>query len=114
MDPEVAVAHYPEGAGHATRMLAVAKALEARGATVRLAGGGPGKRFVELNGYEEYVPAVVDYIGDYQDGGNLLRVVTHSVPMSGKRVYDYVQWLRRTEPDALVTDDMFAAMAATL
>ena len=114
MDPEVAVAHYPEGAGHATRMLAVAKALEDRGATVRLAGGGPGKRFVELNGYEEYVPAVVDYIGDYQDGGNLLRVITHSVPMSGKRVYDYVQWLRRTEPDALVTDDMFAAMAATL
>jgi hypothetical protein len=114
MDPEVAVAHYPEGAGHATRMLAVAKALEDRGATVRLAGGGPGKRFVELNGYEEYVPTVVDYIGDYQDGGNVLRVVTHSVPMSGKRVYDYVQWLRRIEPDALVTDDMFAAMAASV
>ena len=113
MNPDVAVAHYPEGAGHATRMLAVAKALEDRGASVRLAGGGPGEAFVELNGYEEYVPATVDYIDDYQDGGNLFRVVTHSVPRSGKRVLDYVGWLRRTDPDALVTDDMFAAMAAT-
>ncbi|WP_435333602.1 glycosyltransferase [Haloarchaeobius sp. TZWWS8] len=114
MDPVVAVAHYPEGAGHATRMLAVAQALEAEGATVHLAGGGPGQKFVELQGYEEFVPAVVDYIGDYQDGGNLLRVITHSVPMSGKRVLDYALWLRRLEPDAIVTDDMFAAMAADL
>ncbi|WP_435359229.1 glycosyltransferase [Haloarchaeobius sp. DFWS5] len=114
MDPVVAVAHYPEGAGHATRMLAVAQALEDEGVTVHLAGGGPGQKFVELQGYEEFVPAVVDYIGDYQDGGNLLRVLTHSVPMSGKRVFDYVGWLRRLEPDAIVTDDMFAAMAAAI
>ncbi|MCT9097575.1 glycosyltransferase [Haloarchaeobius sp. HME9146] len=114
MDPVVAVAHYPEGAGHATRMLAVAQALEARGAAVHLAGGGPGQEFVECQGYDEFVPANVDYIGDYQNGGNLLRVLTHSVPMSGKRVLDYAGWLRRLDPDAIVTDDMFAAMAATL
>ncbi|EMA53491.1 MULTISPECIES: glycosyltransferase [Halococcus] len=111
MQPTVAVAHYPEGAGHATRMLAVARALEARGATVTLAGGGHGARFIEYNGYEQFEPAPVDFIGDYQ-GGSLGHVLTNSLPSSARRVYDYVGWLRREQPDALVTDDMFAAMAA--
>jgi hypothetical protein len=114
MAPHVAVAHYPEGAGHATRMLAVARSLEAHGATVALAGGGPGTKFVDLHGYDGFEPATVDYIDDFQDGGNLLRVLTNSVPISAKRVLDYVGWLRREDPAALVTDDMFAAMAAPL
>jgi UDP:flavonoid glycosyltransferase YjiC (YdhE family) len=111
MTSTVAVAHYPEGAGHATRMLAVARALEARGTTVTLAGGGPGARFIDRNGYDQFEPASVDFIGDYQ-GGSLLHVLGHSLPNSAHRVYDYVRWLRHERPDALVTDDMFAAMAA--
>ena len=111
MSSTVAVAHYPEGAGHATRMLAVATALEARGATVTLAGGGHGARFIERNGYEQFEPALVDFIGDYQ-GGSLARVLAHSLPNSALRVRDYIGWLKREAPDALVTDDMFAAMAA--
>jgi hypothetical protein len=108
----VAIAHYPEGAGHATRMLGIAQAFEARGADVVIAGGGPGTRFIEANGYDYYEPTAVDYIDDFQDGGNLLRVITRSVPRSGKRVVDFARWLHREEPDLLVTDDMFAAMAA--
>ena len=108
----VAVAHYPEGSGHATRMLAVARELERRGATVRLAGGGPGATFARLNGYEEFEPTRVDYIGDYQGGGSLVHVFRNSVPDSGRRVRDYVGWLRDLDPAALVTDDMFAAVAA--
>lgn len=111
MVPDIAVAHYPEGAGHATRMLAVAKALERDGASVRLAGGGAGEKFVERNGYEEYVPTTVDYIDTYQ-GGSMRRVLAESVPKTAARVTDYIEWLRETEPDALLTDDMFAAMAA--
>jgi hypothetical protein len=107
----VAVAHYPEGAGHATRMLAVARAFEDAGAEVVLAGGGPGGKYLELNGYEQFRPAPVDFIGDYQRG-SLLDVLTRSGPHSGKRVADFVGWLRRERPDALVTDDMFAALAA--
>ena len=110
MTPTVAVAYYPEGAGHATRMLAVAASLEARGAQVTLAGGGPGARFVEHNDYDQFEPAAVDFIGDYQ-GGSLLDVFFHSLPNSAHRVADYVGWLRRESPDALVTDDMFAAIA---
>jgi len=111
MTQTVAVAYYPEGAGHATRMLAVAAALEARGVRITLAGGGPGARFIEHNDYDQFEPALVDFIGDYQ-GGSLLDVVVHSLPNSARRVADYVRWLRREHPDALLTDDMFAAMAA--
>jgi UDP:flavonoid glycosyltransferase YjiC (YdhE family) len=114
MNATVAVVHYPEGAGHATRMLAVARELEARGVTVELAGGGPGERFVELLGYEEYVPTVVDFIGDYQGGGSLADVLTGSVPDAVGRVRDVVRWLRRVDADCVVTDDMFASVAAVL
>lgn len=113
MDLTVGVAHYPEGAGHATRMLAVAQAVEDAGAEVVLAGGGPGSRFVESNGYDVFRAAPVDYIGDYQQG-SIGRVVTRSLPYSGRRVFDLGRWLRREAPAALVTDDMFAAMAASL
>jgi hypothetical protein len=109
--PTIAVAHYPEGAGHATRMLAVADELERRGASVRMAGGGAGTRFVELNGHDEFEPATVDYIDTFQ-GGSTWQVLSESVPATARRVTDYVEWLDATAPDALVTDDMFAAMAA--
>lgn len=112
MHPTVAVAHYPEGAGHATRMLAIADAIEAGGGSVRMAGGGAGTEFVDLNGYDEFEPTTVDYIDTYQ-GGSTLSVVTESLPASLHRIGDYQAWLAATEPDALVTDDMFAAMAAT-
>ncbi|HET7323625.1 MAG TPA: hypothetical protein VFJ06_04780 [Halococcus sp.] len=111
MSSTVAVAHYPEGAGHATRMLAVARALEDRGADVTLAGGGPGARFIEYNGYDQFEPFPVDFIGDYQ-GGSILHVLTHSIPNSARRVFDYLDWLEAECPDALLTDDMFAAIAA--
>ncbi|UPM42616.1 glycosyltransferase [Halocatena salina] len=112
MTPRIAVAHYPEGAGHATRMLAVAWALEERGATVTVASGGPGTRFVRMNGYEPYVPTPVDFIDTRQfDRGG---VITNSVPNAVRRVYDLAGWLRRESPVAVVTDDMFATMAATL
>jgi UDP-N-acetylglucosamine:LPS N-acetylglucosamine transferase len=112
MPSTIAVAHYPEGAGHATRMLAIANAFEDAGAEVLMAGGGAGTEFVSLNGYDEFEPTTVDYIDTYQDG-SLGRVVTRSVPASARRVREYVDWLHETEPDALVTDDMFAAMAAS-
>ena len=112
MSSTIAVAHYPEGAGHATRMLAIANALRDRGAEVLMAGGGAGTEFVSLHGYDEFEPTTVDYIDTYQ-GGSLGQVLTRSVPASARRVSDYVDWLAETDPDALVTDDMFAAMAAS-
>ncbi|QDX40612.1 hypothetical protein [Salarchaeum sp. JOR-1] len=110
----VAVAHYPASAGHATGMLAVARELEARGARVSPAGGGSGGRFADRLGYDEAVPTRVDFIGDYRNGGGLADVLTGSLPDSARRVRDVYRWLRRENPDALVTDDAFAAMAAPM
>jgi len=111
MEPTIAVAHYPEGAGHATRMLAIAEAIEDAGGSVRMAGGGAGTEFVALNGYDEFEPTTVDYIDTYQ-GGSLWAAASESVPATLGRIADYRAWLAATEPDAVVTDDMFAAMAA--
>lgn len=113
MDQRVAVAHYPEGTGHATKMLAVATEIESRGFDIVLAGGGPGTRFIERNGYDVFRATPVDYIGDYQ-GGSLARVFRKSIPESVDRVRDLARWLRREDPAVLVTDDVFAVMAATL
>ncbi|MDL0126979.1 glycosyltransferase [Halobacterium salinarum] len=115
MDATVAVVHYPEGAGHATRMLAIARELQSRGATVEVAGGGPGERFAALLGYEEFVPTAVDFIGDYQGAdGSLADVLTGSVPDAVRRVRDVARWLGRVDADCVVTDDMFASVAALL
>jgi hypothetical protein len=111
----VAVIYYPEGKGHATRMLGVVQALERRGADVHIAGGGPGTRFVELQGYEVYRATAVEFIRDYQySSSGLWNVLTRSLPDSWRRIHDLVGWLRRTSPDVLIIDDMFAAVAATV
>lgn len=118
MSPHVAVTHYPEGAGHATRMMAVARGLEERGASVALAGGGAGRRFYGPNGYAAYEPPQVDYIEDYQTAGDpirgLARVLTGSFPDSLRRLRAIAAWLRSEDPDAAVTDDMFTAAAAAV
>ncbi|WP_227378726.1 glycosyltransferase [Haladaptatus halobius] len=111
MSLTIAIVHYCEGAGHATRMLAIADALEAAGVTVHIAGGGAGAHFVDLNGYDAYEPTTVDFIGDYQDR-TTSALVSGSVVDSTRRISELVDWLRDIDPDAVVTDDMFAAMAA--
>jgi len=111
--PKVAVAHYCEGAGHATRMLAVAEELAAAGYEVVLAGGGPGTKFVEANGHTEFEPTVVDFVEDLQDG-SLLEVVRNSVPALFERVGQYREWFDDEAPALLVTDDISAAIAASL
>ncbi|WP_330632300.1 glycosyltransferase [Halocatena halophila] len=112
MTPQIAVVYYPEGAGHATRMLAVGRALEKRGATVSVAGGGPGTQFVRMNGYDPFIPTTVDFIDTRQLG--MGGVLTDSVPRAVQRIRDLVGWLRRVSPAALVTDDMFATIAANV
>jgi hypothetical protein len=110
--PSIAVIHYPEGVGHATRMVAIANALKTRGADVAVGGGGAGTEFAALNGYDVIEPTPVDFIDTYQDG-SLWQTLRHSVPASLGRIADCQAWLTRTEPEAVITDDMFAAIAAT-
>jgi len=109
----IAVAHYCEGAGHATRMLAVATALEDAGREVVLAGGGPGQQFLECNGFESVQPTPVNFIEGYQRGARR-DVLTESISAVLGRIRDFLDWLREVEPAYLVTDDIFAAVAATV
>ncbi len=111
----VGVVYYPEGQGHATRMLGIVQALEQRGADVHIAGGGPGTKFVELQGYDVYRAAVVEFIRDYQySSAPVLNVLTGSLRGSHRRIRDLLGWIRRTDPDVLITDDIFAVAAATV
>ncbi|MFB6070996.1 MAG: glycosyltransferase [Halanaeroarchaeum sp.] len=113
MDAVFALAHAPEGAGNATRTLAVAEALEDRGATVELAGGGPGAEFLAMNGYDEYEPTDLDFIDRREgDGGSVFAGLAHAAPRVVARFRDFYGWLDRTDPDVLLTDDPFAALPA--
>lgn len=112
--PTIAVARYCEGAGHASRMLAVANALQSAGYPVSFAGGGPGGAFGELQGYDEHVVTPVGAIEDFQRGAGLLDVIRYSLPAFLSRIRDWRQWFRETKPAFLVTDDIAAAIAARL
>lgn len=112
--PKLAIAHHCEGAGHASRMLAIVDELEDAGYDLVLAGGGPGTKFVEANGYQEYEPLTVDFIRDYQHGAGLIDVLRNSMPAAVDRVNQYRAWLAEESPALLLTDDILAAIAATV
>lgn len=113
MNGAIAVAHYCEGGGHATRMLAVADGIADAGYETVLAGGGPGRAFVEENGYAEFAPRAVDFIRGYQRG-SLRIVLERCFPNLVDRVKEYASWLETHAPPLLVADDLSAAIAATL
>lgn len=106
---KVAVAHWSVGAGHAARTLAVATRLRDAGHEVEMAGGGPGKMFVEMNGFDEFVPAEIDYTDRTQESVSAL---LGGVPLAVRRFLDYRGWLERVDADLLVTDDVYAEAAA--
>ena len=98
-------------------MMAIARSLEERGATVALAGGGPGQKFYQPNGYVVTEIPSVDYVRDFQGASGpalgLVRILNNSLPGTATRIEKLIQWLEEEDPDAVVTDDMFAALAAT-
>lgn len=112
MTATVAVAHYCEGAGHASRMLGVATALEARGMETIMAGGGPGRRFVELNGYDEPDIPTVDFVRGFQRP-EYLELLWRTPRGAVGRLRGFHRWLRTVDPGAIVSDDPFATIAAT-
>lgn len=104
---KAAVAHQPEGAGHATRMLAIANELEENGFEVVLNGGGHGEKFVRLNGYSE---ATVKEL-NFQESENILDTTREMFNLY-RRYQDFVQWIREEKPDVVITDDFMAGLAA--
>ncbi|MDY6775466.1 MAG: hypothetical protein SV253_05240 [Halobacteria archaeon] len=106
-----AIVYWCDGAGHAARSIPVAKELESRGIEVTVAGGGQGKPFVEMNGFEHPDLTTVAVKGD-----SPLSFLKHSLfdlaPSSVRRLREIHRWLKEEDPDLLVTDDVFAGVAA--
>lgn len=111
MVEKVAIVYWCDGAGHAARSIPVAQELESRGVEVTVAGGGQGKPFVEMNGYEH-----PDLTTVAVKGNTPLSFLKHTlfdlVPSSTRRFVEVNRWLKEEDPDLLVTDDVFAGLAA--
>jgi UDP-N-acetylglucosamine:LPS N-acetylglucosamine transferase len=111
MTEKVAIVYWCDGAGHAARSIPVAKEFEARGIDVSMAGGGQGKRFVEMNGFEH-----PDLTTVAVKGSTPLAFLKHTlfdlIPSSIRRLIEVHQWLKEEDPDILITDDVFAGLAA--
>jgi hypothetical protein len=119
---KVSIIHWCEGTGHATRSIPVAERLEEQDRDVKILGGGFGRKFVELNGFEvpeedelteiEFVPRLRD------DEKNVLtkakEMLTEVLPATFRRFRDTWSWLRREDPEKVLTDDPIAVLAASL
>lgn len=111
MTEKVAIVYWCDGAGHAARSIPVAKELESRGIDVAMAGGGQGKQFVEMNGFDHPDLTTVAVKGD-----SPLDFLKHTlfdlIPSSIRRFVEVHRWLKEEDPDLLVTDDVFAGLSA--
>jgi UDP-N-acetylglucosamine:LPS N-acetylglucosamine transferase len=111
MTEKVAIVYWCDGAGHAARSIPVANELQSRGVEVAMAGGGKGKKFVEINGYDHPDLTTVTV-----EGSTPLEFLEHTafdlIPSAARRMREVYQWLKEEDPDKLVTDDVFAGLAA--
>jgi hypothetical protein len=109
---KVAVTHAPEGAGNAIRMMAIASELEDEYDVV-MAGGGPGTFFLEMNGFDEFEPASIDFIDDSNSHNQVVALFLNLFNFF-QRFTDFFSWIRKEDPDLMVTDDPLAAVAAKI
>jgi hypothetical protein len=119
MTEKIGIVYWCEGAGHAARNLSIASEMESRGAEVLMAGGGPGKKFVELNGFEDPVPEPVTTIENKTDSEVsktrfLAKVLFEEVPSYFKRFRDIYRWIGEEQPNKIVTDDFLAVIASLI
>jgi len=112
-DEKVAFVYWCDGAGHAARSIPVLKELESRGIDVSVAGGGPGKKFVQMNGFEhpdlEHVAVKGDGVFSF-----LKHTIFDLIPSSVKRFKQVHGWLKDEDPDKVVTDDIFTAISCSI
>jgi len=111
MIEKVAIVYWCDGAGHAARSIPVAKEFRARGIEVAIGGGGPGERFVDLNGFDQPDLTTVTVEGNTPKAF-LEHTLFDLVPSSVRRLREVTGWLREEDPDVLITDDVFAGLAA--
>lgn len=111
MTDKVAFVYWCDGAGHAARAIPVAKEIEAKGNELAIAGGGPGARFVDLNGFDQPGLTHVAVKGD-----GPISFLKHTfgslIPNIFSRTSEIGSWMKEEDPDVVVTDDLFAMLVA--
>jgi hypothetical protein len=111
---KVAIAHFCEGAGHASRLLGIASCLESySGVDIEIAGGGPGAKFVEMNGFKEYEPTEIDFIGKREEVNDLWAAALN-FSNAVSRANDFRKWLKEVDPDVVLTDDPYAFFVSSI
>jgi hypothetical protein len=115
MGSEIAgVVHYGgDGAGHAMRMLAVAEKLEEKDFRVKITGGGPGQKFLRINGRSNFSPTNIHFEKNLHERNIVYAMLKLPLP-AFKRVKDIMEWIEGEDIDFLVLDDPIAAIAAFL
>ncbi|MFB6084175.1 MAG: hypothetical protein ABEJ94_08025 [Halorientalis sp.] len=111
MTEKVAIVYWCDGAGHAARAIPVANELQSRGVDVAMAGGGKGAKFVDVNGFDQPDLTTVTVEGS-TPVEFLEHTATDLVPSAAKRMWEVYRWLQAEDPDTLITDDVFAGLAA--
>jgi len=108
---KVGFVYWCDGAGHAARCIPVIKELRDRGIGVAVGGGGQGERFVDMNGFDQ-----PDFTQVTVEGDNLFDGLRHTVfdliPSAAKRMKEVYSWMNREDPDKVISDDLFALVAA--
>jgi hypothetical protein len=108
------ILHYAgDGAGHAMRMLAVAQKLEKKGFEVRITGGGPGRKFLRLNGRSDFSPVNIHFEKNMHEMNAFYAFLNLPGP-AFRRLKDIISWIDRQERNFLIVDDPIAALAAFL
>lgn len=111
---KAAIVYWCGGSGHAARSIPVAKEFEERGIEVSVAGGGQGKKFVELNDFSQPDLSAVDDPADFSLVDFVPRTFANFLPSIIKRTTEIYRWLKKEDPDVLVTDDIFAQFCASI
>lgn len=109
---KVAVTHWSEGAGHASRMLAIAYKLRDEDTDVLMAGGGPGAMFVNMNGFNEFEASTTGWTDKQQQ--SIIPASIGSLPGALKRFWEMYRWLKKEDPDIVVTDDPFTVITGAI
>jgi hypothetical protein len=112
MTEKVCLVYWCTGTGHAARMIPVAKEFESCGINVSVAGGGFGRKFVEMNGFEHPGLTEVDDPAEYSKLEFIPRFVKDILPSAVRRTAELRQWMKKEEPEKVVTDDVFAMISA--
>lgn len=113
MAEKIGIIYYCEGAGHSMRMLAVAQALESHGFTTAMTGGGPGERFLQMQGRSTFSPANIQPGNQLHHRSAPSAIVNLASGMM-ERVRDLRKWLRHQNPDIVLTDGSAGPIAAVL